>query len=680
MRRWRWLLIPLMLVALVGAGVFYVLESAWTREKLRTRIITEVDKATGGKTSMNAFDFDWRALKFTSSEFVLRGTEGPEQAPFVRAGRVRVGLTVRSWWQENVELTEVVVEKPEVHIYVRADGSTNVPTPKIPRKPGGAPLEDLIRLKIGRLEIKNGVFEYDSRHVPFSVLAQGLDAKLTYDKLKPRYLVALTGEKVRLPGEFHPRVEMVAALEANRVELERVRAFVGDSVVEFAGAIVDFRHPKVDGQVRSSVLLRDIQLSPIRQGFGTIAGTLHYSAERGFLIDGRVQGEQLAYSSKEFKLSRGRINSDFHLTTSLLKLSGVTVQTPLGDWKGDAVMREWRGFALTGEATRVDLDALQAAFVDRPYAWSGTVRGPLSLQGELTEKGLRKGLAEAELSIVPKDGEIPMSGKLDLAWSQESGKLDFGSSYLATEAARVNFHGMLGERLEVGFYSTRVRDLEPVIAMLRHEDAFHLPLQLQGGEARFNGVITGTMENLDIKGQASLINGVYEGILFERAAADLHVTKSQVDLSGVELRSDMAEATGSVRVGLADWSMETGSALTAKLRVTQMDAQRLLKIAKVTAPISGTIDATVEAGGTLGAPVGQVQVGVMGAAWEAEKFGDLKGRMALDLAGALQGTTEFEGAKVEVTGNYQHPPGDFDDGEVRLKVTVAGLELQKLFF
>ena len=678
MRRWRWLLIPAILLALLSAGVIYVLESVWVREKVRTRIITEVEKATGGKTSMTAFDFDWRTLKLTASEFVLRGKEGREQAPFVRAQAVRVGLTVRSWWQRDVELTELVVEKPEVHIYVKADGTTNIPEPEIPRKASGAPLQELIGLKIGRMEIRGGVFEYDSKHVPFSVLAEGLEAKLTYDRRKPRYLVTLGAAKVRLPGAFHPRVEVTAALEANRVELERVRAFVGESVAEFTGTLVDFRNPKIDGQVRSSVQLRDIEISPVRQGFGTIAGTLHYSAERGFLIDGKVQAEQVAYVSKEFKLSRGRLNSGFHLTTSLLRLNGLTMQTPFGDWTGDAAMREWKGFELTGKATRVDLDALQMAFLDRPYAWSGTVRGPVSFQGELTESGLHKVMAEAELSIEPKDGEIPVNGRLDLAWSQDSGKLDFGSSYLATDAARVNFHGVLGERLEVGFYSTRVRDVEPVIAMLRHEDEYHLPLRLQGGEARFDGVITGAMENLDVKGQASLSNVVYEEVLFERATAAVHLTPQLLDLSGVELRSEKAEARGSVTLGLADWGVEWSSALALSLRVTQMDVQRLLKMAKVTAPVTGMVDATVEAGGTLGVPRGQVQLGVIGASWETEKFGDLKGRIALDGTGALRGTTEFDGAKVELTGSYHHAPGVFDDGEVSVTLAVAGLDVQRV--
>ncbi|HEY3443472.1 MAG TPA: translocation/assembly module TamB domain-containing protein [Paludibaculum sp.] len=678
MRRLRWLLIPALVVALLAAGMIYVLEGVWVREKVRTLIVTEVEKATGGRTSLTAFDFDWRTLKVTASEFVIHGKEGPERPPFVRVRAIRAGLTVRSWWQKDVQLSELVVEKPEVHIYVNPDGSTNIPNPKVPLKTNAAPLEDLIRLKIGRLDVRDGVFEYSSKQVPFSTLAQGLNLILTYDKRTPRYLVTLAAAEMHLPGLLHPRVEASAVLEANRVTLERVRAFIGDSVGEFTGAINDFRHPKVDGQVKASVLLRDIEISPVRQGFGVVTGRLHYSAERDFFIDGTVRAEQVAYGSKEFKVSRAQIDSNFHLTTSLLKVSGTTLRTPLGEWQGEGAIRQWREFELNGEATRVDLDGLQTAFLDRPYAWSGSVRGPLSFRGELTETGLRNGGAEAELSIEPKEGELPVRGNLNLAWSQESGKLDFGSSNLATDSARVNFHGVLGERLEVGFFATRIRDVEPVIAMLLHEDDYHLPVRLQAGEARFDGLITGAMQHLDIAGHASISNVVYEGILFERAAGDVHLTESQLALSGLEVRSETAEATGGVRLGLADWSAGWNSAVTGKLQVKRMEVQRLLRMAKLTAPLQGTLDAALDVGGTLGMPQGQLAMGVAGAAWDAEKFKDLKASVTLDGAGALLGQSEFDGSRVELTGSYKHPQGDFDDGELRGTVTVAGLDVQEV--
>ena len=678
MRRWRWLLIPAIALALLGAGFIYVLESVWVREKVRAVIVSEVERATGGKTSLTAFDFDWRTLKVTATEFVLHGKEGPERMPFVRARSVRVGLTVRSWWQRTVELSELAVERPEVHIYVNPDGSTNIPEPKVPLKASGAPLEDLIRLKIARLEVRDGVFEYDSKQVPFSTLVEGLAATLTYDKRKPSYLVALSAAKVRLPGLLNPRVEATAVLEANRVSLERVRAFIGESVAEFTGAIEDFRHPKINGLVKASVLMRDVEISPVRQGFGVLSGRLHYSAERDFSIDGAAQVEQVAYGSKEFKLSHARVNSNFHLTTSLLSLSGLTLQTPFGDWKGKGAMREWLGFELSGEATRVDLNGLQTAFLDRPYAWSGVVRGPLSFQGELTETGLQKGMAEAELSIKPAAGAIPVNGKLDLVWSQASGKLDFGSSHLATEASRLNFHGALGERLEVGFYSTRLRDLEPVIAMLRHEDEYHLPVRLQNGEARFDGAITGAIEHLDVRGLASFSNVAYEDILFERVAGELHLTAAQLDLTGLEVHSEKAEATGSVALGLADWAAGWNSVVTANLRVKQMEVQRMLRLAKVNTPIQGTIDATVEVGGTLGLPHGQVELAVADAAWEAEKFKALTARLSLDASGAVRGQSEFDGGSVELTGSYQHPHANFEDGELGGTVTVKGLDLQKV--
>ena len=52
MKRWRWLLVPAVAVALLAAGMIYLMESVWVREKVRTLIVTEVEKATGGKLSL----------------------------------------------------------------------------------------------------------------------------------------------------------------------------------------------------------------------------------------------------------------------------------------------------------------------------------------------------------------------------------------------------------------------------------------------------------------------------------------------------------------------------------------------------------------------------------------------------------------------------------------------------
>ena len=73
-------------VALVLAfAAVLVLRSAWFSEQVRSRMVYEVEKATGGRTELGSFDFDWSTLTARVRGLVLHGTEGAGEAPLLRA-------------------------------------------------------------------------------------------------------------------------------------------------------------------------------------------------------------------------------------------------------------------------------------------------------------------------------------------------------------------------------------------------------------------------------------------------------------------------------------------------------------------------------------------------------------------------------------------------------------------
>lgn len=133
------------------------------------------------------------------------------------------------------------MEKPRIHIYVAQDGTTNLPEPKL-KKTGGNAVQDLIALKIGKLNVRDGLLEFDSKAIPFSVVAEGLNATLTYDMVKPRYKAAISARALRLPDGLAPQLEATALLEANQLEIERARLSLGDSWLEASGPLKDFKN------------------------------------------------------------------------------------------------------------------------------------------------------------------------------------------------------------------------------------------------------------------------------------------------------------------------------------------------------------------------------------------------------------------------------------------------------
>ena len=54
-----------------------VFRSGWFHEQVRARIVTEVEKATGGRTEIGSFQFDWRTMQARVAPFILHGKEKP---------------------------------------------------------------------------------------------------------------------------------------------------------------------------------------------------------------------------------------------------------------------------------------------------------------------------------------------------------------------------------------------------------------------------------------------------------------------------------------------------------------------------------------------------------------------------------------------------------------------------
>ncbi len=60
------------LVLLLAGSAVLILRSDWFREKVRERIVAEVEKATGGRVVIGAFQFDWKQMRAEVDGFVLR--------------------------------------------------------------------------------------------------------------------------------------------------------------------------------------------------------------------------------------------------------------------------------------------------------------------------------------------------------------------------------------------------------------------------------------------------------------------------------------------------------------------------------------------------------------------------------------------------------------------------------
>src|ERR1700733_870749 len=144
----------LLLVLLAGVSVLLIARSDWLREKLRTAVIEQAEKATGGRIEIKKVGLELTGMTAEVDGLVIHGTESPNMAPLLAVDHVTIGIRIISLWTRDVRLSRIDVIHPKVHIVVDVNGDINLPRPKVPGKTSTQ--DAILNLKIGRFDVRNG--------------------------------------------------------------------------------------------------------------------------------------------------------------------------------------------------------------------------------------------------------------------------------------------------------------------------------------------------------------------------------------------------------------------------------------------------------------------------------------------------------------------------------------------
>ena len=74
-----------------------------------------------------------------------------------------VGLKIVSMLRRDVDIQYLEVTDPRVYLIVDREGRTNVPAPKVKAAAGRPLMETILNLAVGRFDVRNGVFDVESR-------------------------------------------------------------------------------------------------------------------------------------------------------------------------------------------------------------------------------------------------------------------------------------------------------------------------------------------------------------------------------------------------------------------------------------------------------------------------------------------------------------------------------------
>jgi translocation and assembly module TamB len=175
----------LILLLFIGAG--WYLSSPSFNQLVRSKLVAEMERVTGGRVEIGSFEWNLSELQFDARDITIHGLEAPGQFPYAHIDHAIVRLKIISVIREKIGVRFVGLQHPVVHLITYPDGSTNQPSPKTERLPQQNSVEQLFAVAIQRIDVKNGELILNDRHIPLDFTAADVSARMDYGALPKRY-------------------------------------------------------------------------------------------------------------------------------------------------------------------------------------------------------------------------------------------------------------------------------------------------------------------------------------------------------------------------------------------------------------------------------------------------------------------------------------------------------------
>src|ERR1035438_4364065 len=122
------------LLAVTLVGLYYWASSPGFENFVRRQIVAKLEAATGGRVEIGSFHWHLLSLEAEADGVVIHGLEAPGETPYAQFEKVRASWSKLGFWIPNFPWRELVVNRPQVHLIVYPDGSTNQPQPRKAKK------------------------------------------------------------------------------------------------------------------------------------------------------------------------------------------------------------------------------------------------------------------------------------------------------------------------------------------------------------------------------------------------------------------------------------------------------------------------------------------------------------------------------------------------------------------
>ncbi|HXU22190.1 MAG TPA: AsmA family protein, partial [Verrucomicrobiae bacterium] len=692
----------LILITLFILLVAIILKSGFAERWIRREIMSRIEQSTGARVEIGAFHLNLWQLKFEIDDITVHGLETTDMSPLFHADRVDVGLHIISLLGRKVALDELLVERPQVAVWIDREGRSNVPTPRA-RSTNRPWRQTLFNLRIRHLELKDGTVSYNNRRTPLAVDGGNLDFVLHYDapatgadsyagSLDWRDVRVAAKRDVPFPFDFSAKF----LLRRDSFEADELIVKVLHSQLSLRADLASFARADWNIKYRGRLDLADIR--HIFRSPHTPGGHVEFSGQARYAAAGlnpnRVPGAGWTssgyYGSRDISLpytyfheSGVQSDGNFEVANGHLVVPNVRVHNLGGTTSGRLEM-DFAGLVfhtktqMRGVSVPRLFDALDNPKLPvRSLHWDGAMEVDSVNTWHANFKDFRTtGEMRWSPPKVQVSGKIPATARVEFDYRSDRETVAIRQSEISTPTAIVGLDGVLSaddSALEVQFHSSDLTVWDDFISAIRGPKAGSHRI---AGEATWTGRILGPLTGSTFAGHLSSHGTQYDQLTWDELDGDMEYSPDGFILKNSVMRRGSAAATVNLSLEFdGDWNFLPTNSWMLNARIEHASADDMQAILKTGYSVSGSLTGEVKGSGTRAAPV--LDAAIMAEAINVDgwSFNHFEGQLHWD-------HDEMRLSHAQLVGDFGTFAGDIfyrtQEEEAEFNVSGTGISLDKV--
>lgn len=626
------------LLILAACTLTVLLHNARFHQYVLRTVEAKASDALGVPVQLQNFDLHLATLSLDLYGLQVAGASPYANPPLLTVEHAQAGVRIVSVFGGKWYLDSVQVDKPVAHIFIDANGVSNLPKLKSSGD-GNSSSTSLFDLGIRHAVLSQGEVYYNDKQSVLAADLHDVEFRATFNSLLQKYSGHLAYSDGHLySGSFQPIPHSLdAEFDATPTvfHLTSAKLSSGSSQIVLSAAVNNYANPVVDSKYEivadGKQIAGILKNASIPSGQVQVAGTIHYAQTPGrplldsFTVLGTLNSRQLQVKTPSMRAAIDNLAGSYSLANGDVALKDLHANVMGGYLTATGSMHDLAGEArsrVNAELRNVSLGALHNAMGKAAATPGIAIAGRVNLKANATwQKAFDALVAQADTTLQGQltgtngqNSTVPLDSQIHGRYTGSNGTVTLTNSYLRTQQTSLTMNGTVSKRssLAVRLQAEDLREVE-VIADLFRVPAGGEKVQPLGlaGTASLDATVQGSVQAPQIAGHLLATNLHVAGSAWKEVRSDLTANASQVQLKNAEFEPESQGRIGlNASVGLTHWSFTKTSPLQIDLDAAQLNISELLKAAGQNVAVAGTLNANLHLHGSELNPVGSGNISI----------------------------------------------------------------------